>query len=125
VLSLAARKADIVAFSNLPNDAVLTDRVAHVRAEAGDRVDALEFNVIVFDLAVDREPDVTPLRGANPDLDDAALRGSVNILHGSAAQVAERIANLHETAGISYFTFIEPSAADLDALSEVIGLVRG
>lgn len=125
VLSLAARKADIVAFSNLPNDAVLTERVAHVRAEAGDRADALELNVIVFDLAVGREPDVTALRGANPDLDDAALRESVNILHGSATQVAERVAQLHETCGISYFTFIEPSPADLNALSEVIGLVRG
>ena len=28
-------------------------------------------------------------------------------------------------AGISYFTFIEPSAKDLDGLAEVIGLVRG
>ncbi|MCM3896224.1 TIGR03621 family F420-dependent LLM class oxidoreductase [Gordonia sputi] len=63
VLSLAARKADIVAFSNLPTDDVLADRVAHVRAEAGERFDALELNVIVFDLAVGREPDVTALRG--------------------------------------------------------------
>ncbi|MFF0709630.1 MULTISPECIES: TIGR03621 family F420-dependent LLM class oxidoreductase [Gordonia] len=125
VLSLAARKADIVAFSNLPTDDVLADRVAHVRAEAGERFDALELNVIVFDLAVGREPDVTALRGANPDLDDAALRESVNILHGSAAEVADRINHLNETAGISYFTFIEPSAKDLDGLAEVIGLVRG
>lgn len=43
---------------------------------------------------------------------------------GAAAQVAERITYLNEVAGISYFTVIEPSAADLEALGEVIALVR-
>ncbi|MGV9825292.1 hypothetical protein [Gordonia sp. NPDC003429] len=95
-----------------------------MRAAAGERFDEIELNVIVFDLAVGRETDVSALRGWNPDLDDDALRESVNLLHGTATQVAERITRLHELAGVSYFTLIEPSPADVDALSEVIALVR-
>ncbi|MGV9857239.1 TIGR03621 family F420-dependent LLM class oxidoreductase [Gordonia sp. NPDC003425] len=124
MLSLAARKADIVALSNLPTVDALLERTAHVRAAAGERFDEIELNVIVFDLAVGRDPDVSALRGWNPELDDDALRESVNLLHGTATQVAERITRLHELAGVSYFTLIEPSPADVDALSDVIALVR-
>ncbi|NED67484.1 LLM class flavin-dependent oxidoreductase, partial [Streptomyces sp. SID10244] len=60
VLSAAARHADIVALSNLPDLDVARERVDHIRAAAGDRFGDLELNVIIFDIAVGREVDVTP-----------------------------------------------------------------
>lgn len=125
VLSLAARHADIVAFSNLPNAAVARDRVAHVRDAAGDRFDDLELNVIVFDLAVGRDTDAAILRQIDPNLDDDGLAGSLNLLQGrSAAEVADRIREIHSDTGISYFTFIEPGTDDLAHLRDIIGLLR-
>ncbi|NDZ93671.1 TIGR03621 family F420-dependent LLM class oxidoreductase [Streptomyces sp. SID6673] len=124
VLSAAARHADIVALSNLPDLDVARERVDHIRAAAGDRFGDLELNVIIFDIAVGREVDVTPLRSHNDGVDDETLRRSVNLLHGSVDEVADRIRTIRDQTGISYFTFVEPSADDLTSIADVISRLR-
>ncbi|WP_207836184.1 TIGR03621 family F420-dependent LLM class oxidoreductase [Williamsia soli] len=124
VLTLAAQHADIVALAVLADDEALAERVDFLRKQAGDRFDALEINLIIADLAIDREPDLEILRSHRPDASDSELLRLPNALHGTHDEVVARIRELRDTFGVTYLTPIEPSAADLDAYGRVIGELR-
>ncbi|PHV66457.1 TIGR03621 family F420-dependent LLM class oxidoreductase [Williamsia muralis] len=124
VLTIAAHHADIVALAGLADDEALAERVEYIRRQAGSRFDDLELNLIVFDLAIDREPDLDTLRHHNRDATDRELLRQPNALHGSHDEVVARIRQLREQFGITYLTPIEPSAADLDAFGRVISELR-
>lgn len=124
VLTIAARHADIVALAGLADDEALAERVEYIRRQAGSRFDELELNLIIFDLAIDREPDLDTLRHHNRDATDGELLRQPNALSGSHDEVVARILQLREQFGITYLTPIEPSAADLDAFGRVISELR-
>ncbi|MCZ4549929.1 TIGR03621 family F420-dependent LLM class oxidoreductase [Gordonia rubripertincta] len=124
VLTLAAQHADIVALAVLADDEALAERVDFLRKQAGERFDQLEINLIIADLAIDREPDLQTLRSHRPDVSDSALLRLPNALHGTHDEVVARIRELRDTFGVTYLTPIEPSAADLDAYGRVIGELR-
>lgn len=124
VLSIAARKADIVALASIPNRAVLEERARYVRERAAHREVAPELNIIIVDAAIDREPNLEALRSISPGVADEALLDSMNGLAGSPQQIADRIRELQTQTGLSYFTVIEPSDDDLRGLARVIELLR-
>lgn len=124
VLSIAARKADIVALSAIPSREVLVERAQYVWDKAADRETQPELNIIIFDLAIDREPNLEALRSVSPGTPDEALLGSMNGLSGSPEEVADHIRDLQAQTGLSYFTAIEPSDDDLRGLARVIDLLR-
>ncbi|SIR70230.1 TIGR03621 family F420-dependent LLM class oxidoreductase [Williamsia sterculiae] len=124
VLRLAARTADIVALSQLPDEATAIERVSFIRAAAGERADALELNVIILDLAVDRAPVLPSLPGTDYDSSESAARRSMNTLSGSVTEVAAEITRLRDEVGLSYFTFIEPDETQMARIAEIITTVR-
>jgi probable F420-dependent oxidoreductase len=124
VLRLAAEHADIVALAALADDDALAERVEYVRTHAGSRFEHLEINLIIFDLAIDREPDLETLRGHRPDATDTELLRLPNALYGSHDEVVARIRELRDRFGVTYLTPIEPSAADLDAYGRVIAELK-
>jgi probable F420-dependent oxidoreductase len=125
VLRLAAEHADIVAIAAIADDDVLAERVDYVREHAGSRFEDLEINLIIFDLAIDREPDLETLRGHRPGATDAELLRLPNAVHGTHDEVVARIRELRDRFAVTYLTVIEPSAADLDAYGRVIAELRG
>lgn len=124
VLSLAAEHADIVALAVLADDEALAERVGFLRDRAGERFAELEINLIVVDLAIDREPDLATLRSHRPGATDSELLRLPNALHGTHDEVVARIRELRDTFGVTYLTPIEPSSGDLDAYGRVIGELR-
>lgn len=124
VLTLAAEHADIVALAAVDDDDALAERVDFVRSKAGDRFDDLEINLIIFDLAIDREPSLDVLGSHIPDATEEQLLRLPNGLHGTHDEVVDRIRELRDTFGVSYITPIEPSAADIDAYGRVIAELR-
>lgn len=125
VLTLAAEHADIVALAAVADDEALAERVDFIRTRAGNRFDDLEINLIIFDLAIDREPDLYTLRSHRPDATDAELLALPNGIRGSQQDVVARIVELREKFGVNYITPIDPSSADLQAYGGVIAELRG
>ena len=125
VLTLAAEHADIVALAAVVDDEMLAERVDFIRSKAGDRFDQIEINLIIFDLAIDRDPDLDVLRSHRPADTDAELLALPNGLRGSHAEVVARIRELRDRFGINYLTPIDPPAADLQAYGRVISELRG
>ena len=132
VLSLAARKADIVSF--VPNmsagrvgresaanatGAATTEKLAWVREAAGDRMSELELhtnltNVFVTD---DRIPMMEKVaRGYGLDDPSDAL-DIPHVVIGTVAQCVEQLLERRETTGISHYTVFE---ANLDAFAPIL-----
>ncbi|MGU3435015.1 TIGR03621 family F420-dependent LLM class oxidoreductase [Actinomycetes bacterium M1A6_2h] len=124
VLTLAAQHADIVALSHIPNQDTLADRVDFVKTAAGERFDDLELNLIVFELAIDREPNLSELRQMQPDATDEQLMQSMNMLAGSLDEVVAKLTMLRQRFSVTYFTFIEPGDAGLADLERLIAALR-
>ncbi|GAB18703.1 hypothetical protein GOEFS_062_00120 [Gordonia effusa NBRC 100432] len=124
VLTLAAQQADIVALSAVPDEEFLAERIDFIRAAAGDRFDQLELNLIIFELAADREPDLAGLRQMRPDATDEELRNSMNALCGSFDEIVAKVVRLREKFGVSYFTVIAPGPETFADLARLIDAVR-
>ena len=124
ILTFAAQHADIVALAVVADDEALAERVDFIRSVAGDRFDQLELNLIILDLAIDRDPDLDVLRSHRPTDTDTELLALPNGLRGSHAEVVARIRELRDRFGISYLTPIDPPAADLQAYGRVIAELR-
>lgn len=116
VLTLAAEQADIVALTGIDSLDVLDQRLKFVAQKANQRFEALEFNLIVFELALDRTPDVSALRGFRPTATDEELALSPHVQAGSLDEIVNSIRTLN-AHGVSYVTFIEP---DLDDVAKII-----
>ncbi|MFW0788360.1 TIGR03621 family F420-dependent LLM class oxidoreductase [Gordonia sp. CPCC 205333] len=124
VLTLAAHQADIVALSAVPDEEFLAERIDFVRAAAGDRFDQLELNLIIFELAADREPDLAGLRQMRPGATDEELRNSMNALCGSFDEIVAKVTRLREEFGVTYFTVIAPGPETFADLARLIAAVR-
>ncbi|MFM7093473.1 MAG: TIGR03621 family F420-dependent LLM class oxidoreductase [Actinomycetota bacterium] len=137
VLSLAARKADIVSF--VPNmsagrvgresaanatGAATAEKLAWVREAAGDRLGGLELhtnltNVFVTD---DRMPMMEKIaRGYGLDEPSEAL-DIPHVVIGTVPQCVEQLLERRESTGISHYTVFE---ANLDAFAPIIAELAG
>lgn len=123
ILKLAAEQADIVAISDAKTREELAERAAYVRHKAAERANAPELNLGIFDVAIDRTPDLGLMRVYRPGDSDDQLRASPTLLHGSKAELVERVIALREELGISYVTYMgaDPRGAkDFHALIAAI-----
>lgn len=139
LLRVAARRADIVAFTGAVQDPEAASgtlklveaeevrhRVEFVRREAGSRAEALEFGALVQYVGVtdDREAAARALveefGGNGLDTADKILENPF-VLLGTVEQIAAEILHNHERFGFSYFVTHEPYR---DALGQVIPVVR-
>jgi probable F420-dependent oxidoreductase len=133
ILELAAREADIVGLdlASMPNgtmDAMsitaeaVAEKVAWVRAAAGERIDALEFHINVLDIIVTdhQQAGIDTVRAQNEamsalvsnlHLSDEQILQSPHVLIGSIDQMTEKLLMLREHDGISYFSMFDSEAA--------------
>jgi probable F420-dependent oxidoreductase len=129
LLELAGREADIVGFSiqaalteGVRPEQALADRIALVRAAAGDRFPRLELNMIVGAVARDpAELDLTIARAAT-GLPDDELLGLPSVLCGPDEEIADRLRRYRDEFGITYYGVLEPH---MEAFARVIPLLRG
>lgn len=129
-LRLAAREADIVSFTGASADRdgalalvppdVLADRIALVRAEAGDRDP--ELNLLIQAVEVTDDPQATErLRAYAPGMDAATFAALPTVAVGTAEAIGEKYRALRAAHGVGYLTVLEPS---MEAFAEVISLLR-
>jgi probable F420-dependent oxidoreductase len=110
VLTLAAQHADIIGFSGTgPRSAdsdPLAERVAFVRAAAGERFADVELNLAITAVPTDSSgvPDLTLTRAYATTYSDEELLAIPSVLSGSPAKIADTLRGQRETYGMSYFT---------------------
>lgn len=128
VLTLAARYADIVGLTGggLPdpqNPDPLAERVAFVRAAAGDRAADLEFNLAITAVPADSTgiPDLTLTRNYFPHATDAQLMALPTVLSGTPRDIADALLDRRERYGITYFTVQDYHG---DYFAQVIDVLR-
>lgn len=127
VLTMAARHADIIGFSggSAGSNAVdpLGDRVAFVRAAAGERFHDLELNLAITAVPTDATgiPDLTLTRAYEPDTSDAELLAMPSVLSGSPRHIADTLIGHRDTYGVTYFTVQDYHG---DYFAEVINALR-
>jgi probable F420-dependent oxidoreductase len=137
ILSLAAQEADIVGFTGLgfPRGATEVDvsgfkpervdeRVALVRAEAGERFAGLELNVLIQRvlLTEDRRQAADEIAAQWPALSVDDVLQTPYALIGTVDQMAEALRQHRERWGFSYFVTHEPF---LDAFAPVVARLAG
>ncbi len=128
VLRMAARHADIVAFSGAeqapgrPDGALrlldadrLADRVAAHQEFARDRERQPELNVLVqrVELTDDRAATAERTLPYAPHLTPEQLSQVPTLLFGTAAEIADQLRGHRERYGFSYFTVLEPSMHEM------------
>ncbi|MGI5125967.1 TIGR03621 family F420-dependent LLM class oxidoreductase [Pseudonocardia sp. CA-107938] len=134
MLRLAATTADIVGFTGLSSDAegnlqvqpaaALDERVAFVRAAAGERFEQLELNLLVQVVDTSASPDQGPAALAEQygtSIDPATLAEVPTFLFGPPEQLAEELTAARDRYGISYFTVLSPF---MEQFAEVAKLLR-
>ncbi|MCC3768594.1 LLM class F420-dependent oxidoreductase [Streptomyces sp. UNOC14_S4] len=134
VLRLAARHADIMAFSGggtapdgslrLADPDALEKRVAAYRGFAADRPAPAELNFLVQVVSVGGDPraKARELIGYTPDLPEEAYLDHPALLTGSVREIADRVRGHRERYGFTYFTILEPY---LEEFAPVIEELRG
>ena len=134
ILTLAASEANIVGLTGLtwtgsglaPTGASLeslTERAAFVRAQAGARTNALEFNILVQAVSVGQPlahqaETVSRNLGVTPEL----VRNSPLALVGSQSKMIEKLHYIREQTGISYFAVFDSA---LDDMSPIVAQLAG
>jgi probable F420-dependent oxidoreductase len=137
VLELAARKAAIVGFTGFfPTEggrkvnarhfgaAGFQNRLAVVRAAAGDRLDALELHALVQVVVVTngRRAAAADLAAKMPGLSVDEILDSPFLLIGTPDEMVQALLERRERFGLSYFTVFEPA---LDAIAPVVARLKG
>lgn len=136
VLSIAARRADIVGINvNLAKGVIDADagpdgtaertdeKVAWVRAAAGDRFDSIELQVRVHLVVVtDDRPGIADAFAPAFGLEPEPALASPHALVGTAEQIADDLVARRERWGVSYITV---SLDAMDALAPVVARLRG
>jgi probable F420-dependent oxidoreductase len=119
MLRLAAEHADIVALlpAMLPeggfDDAISMEAFAEkaelVRVLAGERADAIELNMLVqmFGVTDDRDGEIARRKAATRIEDDGWF-ASPMVYIGSVEAIVDRMIEVRERTGISYFAVFEP-----------------
>lgn len=125
LLTVAAETADIVGLtggSHVDGDP-LKERIDFVRNAAGSRFDDLELNIAITAMpaAGSELPDLSMPRRFLPDLTDEQLLRHPGVLSGSISAIADRLRELRETYGISYFIV---QAAHAEQFAKVIAELR-
>jgi probable F420-dependent oxidoreductase len=124
LLTMAAQQADIVGIASMGTDADLAERVSFVRDRAADRFDDIELSFSFFQVSMDDPSDLSLLRLLEPDAPEAELRKLTTLLDLPVPAAAERIQQLHEELGISYFTFNKTFGTSWETLAKLIASVR-
>lgn len=122
ILGLAAREADIVAIG-LPGDAgedQLGEKVAVLRAAAGDRFDRIELNTNVFGVGDGELPPWLRRFGVDPAT--ARDNRSIAVLNGDPGTIADVLLRRRDRFGVSYVTV---SGQAFEAFAPVIEKLAG
>jgi len=121
LLALAAASADIVAFGWPPDTdlAAARSRITIVRDAAGDRFDEIELACGL--LAVGDSP-APWLARLGTDVHTLAAAGSITVLTGGPAEMADALRRRRDALGLSYFTV--PAAA-VEAFAPVVARLAG
>lgn len=138
MLSIGARKADIVGISPLRAESRTLDDVDTAIATSGRRIeeqlgwikdaarsrfDHLELNVVIHHLQVTSDPDGVLSRlsrewGSTPD----AILSSPHVLIGDHHQIVDTLLDRRERFGLSYVVFL---SADLDLVAPIVRELTG
>jgi probable F420-dependent oxidoreductase len=134
ILRFAAQEADIIGFtgSTWTKGAMqqtgagfdaIAERVAFVRAEAGDRFEHIELNVLVGHVTIDGDTDaklaeLATAQSTTPEI----IRDSPLYLVGSRAEVVDKLHRLRDELGLSYFTFFGFSR---DVMTPIVAELAG
>lgn len=109
VLSVAAQYADIVGLgatvARSEHDDPLAERIAVLRAAAGERFAELELNLAITAVPTDSSgiPDLTMTRAYAPDATDAQLLSMPSVLCGTPQDIADKLGDMRERYGVTYF----------------------
>jgi hypothetical protein len=134
MLALAAAEANIVGFTGLtwtgtalaPTGASLQslkDRAEFVRANAAERGEALEFNVLVQTVSIGKTLEEQEARvAAQLSVPTELVRSSPLALVGSEREVIEKLHTVREQTGISYFAVFD---AAIDDMAPVVSKLAG
>ncbi len=125
LLTVAAETADIVGLTGgggVDGDP-LAERIAFLRTAAGDRFDGLELNIAITAVPAPGAelPDLSIPRHFLPHLDDEQLLRHPGVLSGSVPAMADRVRELRETYGITYFIV---QGAHTETFAKVIAELR-
>ncbi|KUI24060.1 luciferase [Mycobacterium sp. IS-1742] len=128
LLTVAARHADIIGLTGGDraaegDDDPLAERIAFVRAAAGERFDALELNIAITAMPLDASgrPDLTIPRRFLPGLSDDQLLRHPGVLAGSPQDMADRLREYRDRYGVSYIIVQAPHE---EAFAKVIEQLR-
>jgi probable F420-dependent oxidoreductase len=124
LLTMAAHQADIVAIASTGTEADLAERVAFVKAQAGERSDDIELSFGFFQVSMDDPSDLSILRMVAPDASESEMRQWTTLLDGTVDEAAQRIHRLHNDLGISYFTVNATPGTSWDTLEKLVAAVR-
>jgi probable F420-dependent oxidoreductase len=133
LLSLAAREADIVSLVpkakvgaldfNDGSHAATEQKIAWIRAAAGERMAALELNTLVFEcLVTDQRQRVAEEVAQKWGMPVEHVLDSVHFLIGTVEHMTEEVQMWRERFGISYVT-VFPQA--MDAFAPVVAKLAG
>ncbi|SHN28712.1 LLM class flavin-dependent oxidoreductase [Cryptosporangium aurantiacum] len=122
ILTLAGQVADTVSFALPPseNDAALERVVTLVRDAAGDRFDQVELATNLVIVGEREVPGVSAWLGGTPA--ELAAAGSIAVLLGSPAEMADRLARRRDALGVSYVTL---NATSIDDFAPVVERLAG
>jgi probable F420-dependent oxidoreductase len=136
VLRLAAAHADIISFSGaatsqhgagrfplLGGAAVMDERVAYARAALGNRIGAVELNIVApaVALTTERHATLESVQYLAPSLTVEERAEVPGLLVGTAQQIADKLKHNRERYGVSYITVLDHS---LQAMAPIIELLR-
>jgi probable F420-dependent oxidoreductase len=124
LLTMAAQQADIVGIASMGTYADLAERVDFVKAKAGDRLDDIELSFGFFQVSIDDPGDLSVLRMLEPEAPEAELRQLTTLLDLPVSGAAERIHQLYEELGISYFSLNKTFGTSWETLEKLIAAVR-
>lgn len=134
LLSVAARHADIVGFTGagaatdggpmlLAGAKKMAERIGYVRDALGERADQVEFNLLLQKVVGPQES-AAVLESYRPAFTEEAAGDPDDVptlLIGSPEAAADRLRELRERFGISYFTVLEDS---MEAFAPTLALLR-
>lgn len=134
LLAFAAREADIIGViaqatpggqldTGADTEALLAEKVAWVREAAGERFEQLELSALIWGVAVGTHPEdaaaeIARTRGMPVD----EVLASPYFLIGSVEGIVERVQELRERFGLSYFTIFP---RDMEAFAPVVARLAG
>lgn len=126
LLTIAAQHAHIIGLTGggpiTAESDPLADRIAFVRAAAGERFDDLELNLSI--IAMPDESGVTDLSIAKrflPGLSDEEMLLAPTVLSGSIDAITDRVRELRDTYGVTYITVQQQHA---EQFAKVIAKLR-